>query len=338
MQPPTGEQKMFKQPHVSLASKSKLLVQTGFKNFDLCANSYVGCQFACTYCYVRFFVKDPVHDWGDFVRVRSWAETQLNKELTHGTFKLKTGTRDEIDQVTAKTKKKPVYTHTPIDQLRLVIGTMTDPYQPIETKERITRTILTTLAAHETKFKKHGLFTRSPLVLNDLELIKSLPAPQIHYTITPYPKDILKQIEPISPTTQARWKVIKQIKESGIRTHVNIAPIIPHISEDYIPKYVQNLAELKIDEYFVDPIQPYPESLKALDEGIKNHPKYQQIIKTITDKQAYAEWKQEYYEKWQTERRKHQHLAPDQTPIWSDHVHHVWVNMKTEKHMNPKDY
>ena len=65
----------------TVASRGKLISKTGFKNYDICLNTYVGCQFGCTYCYVRFFIKDDNKEWGKFVRLRHHVADKLPKEL-----------------------------------------------------------------------------------------------------------------------------------------------------------------------------------------------------------------------------------------------------------------
>jgi DNA repair photolyase len=63
------------------AAKGKLLSETGFRNYDFCLNTYVGCAFGCSYCYVRAYVRDSEHEWGEFVRLRLHVKTKLPKEL-----------------------------------------------------------------------------------------------------------------------------------------------------------------------------------------------------------------------------------------------------------------
>jgi DNA repair photolyase len=172
---PNG-QKVLMQLKVTKATKSALIVETGFGAYDLCINPYVGCQFGCTYCYVRFFVKDEERPWGEFVRTRDHIKTKLPFELRKLAGK------------------------------RLVIGTMTDPYQPQEQKAGLTRMILEMIANSEHKPASIGLFTRSPLVRRDLELLKKLNV-RVHLTITPFSADVLRLIEPIPVRTNARFEL-----------------------------------------------------------------------------------------------------------------------------------
>lgn len=325
---------------VTIASKSQIITPTGFKNYDVCLNPYVGCEFGCSYCYVRFFVKDSQKEWGEFVRVRDFLESRLPETLKKGIVKIPVGRiKQEGDDGTLKSKK--IYNSLSITDARLVIGTMTDPYQPQEKKHRITRKALEILLRSDLpKFKKIGIFTRSPLVLQDLELIKQLPKCRVHFTITPYPDEVTRVIEPYSPIVASRWKVIKKLKEAGIRVHVNVAPVMPTISEHMIEEFARKLAELQVDEYFVDPMQAYKESFAALKQACQKLPSlsWASIESTMTNKAAYLQWKANYYSKWNEARQKYQHLAPNQMPIWSDHENDVWVDMRSGEQMSHKYY
>lgn len=325
---------------VSVASKSSLITHTGFKNYDVCLNPYVGCEFGCSYCYVRFFVKDKEREWGDFVRVRSFLEDKLPSLISKGFFDIPAGKIRSVGD-DGETKVKKIFRPLPVSEARLVIGTMTDPYQPQEKKHRITRRALEILNRPDLpRFKKVGIFTRSPLVLQDLELIKCLPNPRVHFTITPYPDAVMRAIEPFSPVSASRWKVVKKLKDAGVRVHVNIAPVMPMISEQFIDDFARKLAELQVDEYFVDPMQAYKESYAAFKAACQGAPgvSWSQIEGIMCDKAKYLKWKLDYFEKWDKARLKYQHLAPNQLPIWSDHERDVWVDMRSGAQMDHKRY
>lgn len=333
---------------VTIASRTKIITQSNFKNYDVCLNPYVGCEFGCSYCYVRFFVKDDNRPWGEFVRIREHLKEVLPNELRKGQIKLNNGRQPVLDddgnQVLDENKKpltKPKYKCIDIINARLVIGTMTDPYQPKELKHRITRTALQILLKPDLlHFKKVGIFTRSPLILQDLDLIKQLPKARVHFTITPFPNSIMRVIEPYSSVTSRRWNTVKKLKESGIRVHVNVSPIMPGMSEEFIDEWARRLAELEVDEYFVDPMQPYKESFEAFRKACNTIPNldWHNIESTMLDKEKYLDWKFTYFQTWNAARKKYEHLAPKQLPIWSDHENKIWVDMRTGQQMDHRVY
>lgn len=301
---------MAKSLSVTTASKSKVITKTGFKGYDVCANPYVGCQFGCTYCYVRFFVKDKNHPWGEFVRTRDH-------------IKLQEKFAKEVKKAAGK---------------RLVIGTMTDPYQPIEREHRLTRAILQAIVDAEDPLEKVGIFTRSPIIAEDIDLIKQLPRPRVHYTVSPYEDADIHLLEPIGIQIKRRFETIKLLKDAGIRVHVNVAPAIPLMSESSIERTAQALADAGVDEFFVDPMQAYGPSFEAMKLALVNDERWPEIERIMQDDDAYAKWKADFRKSWETAWKKHEKNRPDTLPIWSDHENKVWVDMRTGEQMSPSLY
>ncbi len=294
---------------VTDARRGSILTDSKFKGYDLCVNPYVGCQFGCSYCYVRFMVKDKDRPWGEFVRVRGHVEDKLPKELPRAAGK------------------------------RIVVGTMTDPYMPIEREHRLTRKVLELVDGLEGDARpaKVGIFTRSPIVVEDAELIARMPRARVHYSITPFTRDVMLKVEGIAIQTKARWMAIRKLKEAGIRVHVNVAPAIPVVSDGLTEEYVGELVAAGVDEFFVDPMQAYAESFQALTEAMKDDPAWPKVRDTMTDKARFAEWKAEYRAAWKAAWKKAG--APGTTlAIWSDHVNHVWENMTTGEILDPRNY
>lgn len=280
------------------ATKSAVLTKSGFANYDMCLNPYVGCQFGCTYCYVRFFVKDQL-PWGEFLRIRKHLKYRLPTELKAA------------------------------GPIRLVIGTMTDPYQPQELEYRLTRSSLEIIRDTKAQVTKLGIFTRSPLVKQDLDLIKSIPNSRIHFTITPFEPEILKRIEPVAVATEARFRTVKQIKEAGIRVHVNVAPAIPLVSEQFIQPFAEKLAEIGVDEFFVDPMQPYKESMKAFEAAMQGDPRWATIEDIMTNSWKYSTWKANHQQEWVKAWRAVASKSPHTLALAQDHQYKKKTNMVT---------
>lgn len=211
---------------------------------------------------------------------------------------------------------------------------MTDPYMPIERKHRLTRTALTILRT--AKYDKIGIFTRSPIVLDDIDLIKQLPRPRIHFSVTPYRAETLKKIEPIAIMTSRRFDTIKKIKQAGIRIHVNVAPAIPIYSDGLEVEFSKKLADAKIDEFFVDPMQAYDQSFEATKEALSADQNWPEVEAIVRDKQRFQEWKDRYKLAWQEAWASYGYSGT--LPIWCDHVNHVWENLITGEVLNPRKY
>jgi DNA repair photolyase len=162
----------------------------------------------------------------------------------------------------------------------------------------------------------------------------------VHFTVTPYHDEITRVLEPLTAPADVRWNVIRKLKEAGIRVHVNVAPVVPLLSEHLIERWVEILSEIAPAEYFVDPMQPYQESFSAFAqactkiEGLD----WTQVRDTMLDKDKYLEWKQQYRNRWDLARKKLEYKCPDTLPIWCDHEFGTWVDMRTNKAMNNAKY
>src|SRR5690242_11670033 len=120
--------------------------------YDYAINPYVGCQYACSYCYARFMKRFSGHKepWGEFVDVKINAADLLLREIR-------------------KKKKGNVW-----------VSGVCDPYQPLEAQYGLTRKCLEILVRDNWPIT---IQTRSPLVLRDLELMKEAHSLQVGLSI-----------------------------------------------------------------------------------------------------------------------------------------------------------
>lgn len=293
------------------ARNGRILTKTGFYEYDYCVNPYVGCRYGCSYCYVRFFIKDNV-PWGQFLRTRNHID-KLDKELR---------------ALPLIIRKKGVvkYEGPSIENARIVLGTMTDPYQPEEKKLNLTRKALQILLKHNPR--QVGLFTRSPLAYRDVVLFRRLNA-IIHVTISPLPQNIKQKLEPIPVTMKAGLNLVEKLKNNGIRTHVSIAPAMPLLSEQFTGFLANEMARLKVDEFFLDPMQPYKQSLEKVEESLFDWPNLNNLISIMSNKMTYNDWKENIHNLWIN--AWDQSRSPLTRAIACDHERGIWKDMATGK-------
>lgn len=212
-------ERLYKNP------KTILNKGTGFlSGYSHSLNPYTGCSFACSYCYVR---QMPVSlfrkkEWGTWVDVKKDTAILLKKELQ-------------------KAKSK--------GNVTIFMSSSTDPYQPVEYKEKITRSLLEVMVEEQPNF----LFiqTRSPLVQRDVDLfLKLKDRVRISMTIETDLDDIRKVFTPAAPPIIARMKTLEFLKNAGVPTQATIAPILPS-SEDFPNKLSQIVNRVCIDDYYM---------------------------------------------------------------------------------------
>jgi len=149
----------------------------------------------------------------------------------------------------------------------IVIGSVTDPYQPIEKKEEITRRCLQRLVEHQPRLE---IITKSPLVLRDLDLLKQFNYLKVGMSIGILNEQYAKELEPHAPLPQQRVDALKRLHEAGISTYLFMSPIFPEFSE--IDPLLDKTKGF-VDEVFFENLNIRANNRKAvLDFVAKNKP------------------------------------------------------------------
>lgn len=178
--------------------------------FDRSINPYRGCEHGCIYCYAR-----PYHAYLDLSPGLDF-ETQIIA-------------RSNIAELFRKELARPKYAE---NVQPIALGSMTDCYQPIERKLKLTRQIIEVL--HETQHP-FFLITRGSAVERDLDLIASMAKnklAQVCVTITTLDRHLARILEPRAPTPQRRLQTVAALAQAGVPVSVSIAPQIPFLNDD----------------------------------------------------------------------------------------------------------
>ena len=199
--------------------------------FDRSINAYRGCEHGCIYCFAR-----PTHAFHDLSPGLDF-ETRLFAKP------------DAADLLRAELGK-PGYSVRPI-----ALGTNTDPYQPIEGRWRITRSILEVLA--ETRHPV-TITTKSDRVLRDIDVLEAMGRDRlagVALSVTSLTPEISRTLEPRAPAARKRLAAVKRLAEAGIRTTVAIAPVVPGITDHELEALVEAAAEAGASGVFYLPVR-----------------------------------------------------------------------------------
>ena len=183
--------------------------------FDRSINAYRGCEHGCIYCYAR-----PSHAWHD-----------LSPGLD---FETKLFAKPDAARLLRAELGKRGYTPAPI-----AMGTNTDPYQPIEARYRITRAVLEVCL--ETRHPV-TITTKSDRVLADLDLLGALAARNlvaVALSVTSLDPQLSRRLEPRAATPAKRLAAVRALAGAGVPAHVNVAPIIPAITDEFIERILE---------------------------------------------------------------------------------------------------
>jgi len=181
------------------AVKAKTVVsKSRLPGLDFAINPYRGCAHRCVYCYSPDVLRDPNWEgWGSRVDIKTNAPNLLAKERK----KLK-GT--------------------------VGVGTVTDPYQPIEKERKITRYCLEQLTNSDCTV---SIQSKSDLVLRDLEILKRMKDPEVGFTVTTMDEELARRLEPGAVPPQRRIAALRELTDNGIRTWAFLGPIIPTMND-----------------------------------------------------------------------------------------------------------
>ncbi len=188
-------------------------------SFDRSINPYRGCEHGCVYCFARpthaFLGLSPGLDFETRLFAKPDAAALLEKEL-----------------------RAPGYRPAPI-----ALGTNTDPYQPVERRLRVTRSVLEVLDRFEHPV---GIVTKSALVARDLDILvpmarRGLAA--VAVSVTTLDPELSRRLEPRAPAPARRLETVRALAEAGVPARVLVAPIIPAINDSEIEAILEAVAE-----------------------------------------------------------------------------------------------
>lgn len=192
-------------PLVRLVDVKNIINKTDVPAGDYAANPYVGCTHGCKYCYACFMKRFTNHNepWGSFLDVKIWPQINAQK-----------------------------YAHK-----KLIIGTVTDPYNPQEAQYKRTYTLLKELVGVPVSLT---ILTKSDLVLRDIDLLKSFANVRVGFSINTLDENFRGAMDNASSIAK-RLNAMKVLHEQGIRTACFISPIFPGITD--VPAIIDEVKE-----------------------------------------------------------------------------------------------
>lgn len=186
--------------------------------FSLSVNPYRGCAHGCSYCYARpshaYLGLSPGIDFETRLFAKPGAARLLREELA-----------------------RPGYRCEPIN-----IGSNTDGYQPIEREHRITRSVLEVLreASHPVT-----IVTKSALVERDIDLLGPMARDglaTVVVSVTTLDSRLSARMEPRASAPARRLEAIRRLAASGVPVGVNVAPVIPFLTDHEIEAILEAAA------------------------------------------------------------------------------------------------
>jgi len=194
------------------------IVASKLPGLDYALNPYRGCQTACRYCYAPAVLRDT-RTWGGFVEVKRNLPFVLARELKRA------------------------------DPGVVGVGTVTDGYQAIEGRYKVTRYCLEVLLKNDWPI---SIQTKSSLVLRDIDLISTFRRKDVGVTITTMDDTMQRALEPYASPAKNRLRTLRTLNEAGIETWAFIGPILPLATEHRLEALLSGIAEAGTKKLFVD--------------------------------------------------------------------------------------
>jgi DNA repair photolyase len=187
--------------------------------FGASVNPYRGCEHGCIYCYAR-----PTHEYLGFSCGLDFESKIMVKENAPELLRAELSSPKWQPQV-------------------IVMSGVTDCYQPVERKLKLTRRCLEVLAEFRNPV---AIITKNFLVTRDIDLLSELArhsAASVCVSITTLDTELRKVMEPRTSPPVARLAVIRKLSEAGIPVSVNVAPIIPGLTDHEMLAILKAAAE-----------------------------------------------------------------------------------------------
>ena len=187
--------------------------------FDASINVYRGCEHGCIYCFAR-----PTHEFLGFSAGLDFETRIMVKEDAPELL------RAEL----ASPKWKPQV---------LAMSGVTDCYQPIERKLRLTRRCLEVLADFRNPVV---IITKNHLVTRDIDLLAELAlhrAVSVHVSVTSLDASLTPILEPRASLPKHRLAAIRALSEAGVPVGVLAAPMIPGLTDHELPSIIAEAAK-----------------------------------------------------------------------------------------------
>ena len=187
-------------------------------------NPYRGCEFGCKYCYARY-----THEFLLPVKASVAESPRLSEEQQPWAlaFEREIYLKDNAAWLLEQELKK-------IDpKQEIAIGTATDPYQPIERRVGITRSLLEVFARKEGY--RIGIVTKSTLIQRDVDLLTEIGKKNrlvVHLTITSTDSALARILEPRAPRPELRFATVRKLRDAGVHTGVLCSPLLPGITDN----------------------------------------------------------------------------------------------------------
>jgi DNA repair photolyase len=147
----------------------------------------------------------------------------------------------------------------------IFFSSVTDPYQPLEIRYKLTRKILEKLIPVQPTI---SIQSKSDLIARDIDLFKKFKNIYVGISIATLDDDIRKQIEPLASSSKRRIEALKKLKKAGLKTYTFISPIFPEITDW---KAIIQKTKAFTDEFWFENLNLYPSIKHNINKFLRKY-------------------------------------------------------------------
>ncbi|WP_026748309.1 radical SAM protein [Leptotrichia trevisanii] len=228
---------------------------------DYVINNYVGCNHGCIYCYAEFMKRFTNHTekWGEFLDVKKFNEEKFVKYLKK-----------------INSDKK------------ILMSSVTDPYNPYEIKYKSTRNILKLFIQANNEHIHLEILTKSLLIFRDIDLLKKIKNITVGISLNTLNDNLRRQIEPCAGSIKSRIEILKKLKGENIPVYLFISPIFPMLTQ--LEEIIATCKDT-VDFIYFENLNLRGRYKKIILDFIsKNFPEYNQLYQDIYTKNKKEYW------------------------------------------------
>ena len=228
---------------------------------DYVINNYVGCNHGCIYCYAEFMKRFTNHTekWGEFLDVKKFNEEKFVKYLKK-----------------INSDKK------------ILMSSVTDPYNPYEIKYKSTRNILKLFIQANNEHIHLEILTKSLLIFRDIDLLKKIKNITVGISLNTLNDNLRRQIEPCAGSIKSRIEILKKLKGENIPVYLFLSPIFPMLTQ--LEEIIATCKDT-VDFIYFENLNLRGRYKKIILDFIsKNFPEYNQLYQDIYTKNKKEYW------------------------------------------------
>jgi DNA repair photolyase len=227
-----------------------ILVASKLPDADYVVNPYTGCRFGCAYCYASFmgrYVGETIEAWGEYVYVKTNAVQILAGEIAH---------------LAADKRTRSI-----------LLSSVTDAYQAVEARYRLTRGLLQVLADAQYPGVV-SILTKAPLVTRDIDVLRRLPRAEVGMTVTTTDDEISRWLEVRAPVASKRLRALAELNQAGISTYAFVGPLLPHfyLRPELLEDLFKALVQAGVRQVYVEHMNLRGYIRQRLDAFLEDQP------------------------------------------------------------------